>query len=69
MIDPIGLGQTRIDAICDLLAHPEFVVRARMGEWPLRPGLDIFVEAPAWDGACEHLHSRFLTSDRQLGPQ
>ena len=44
--DPIGYGQTRVEAISDLLAHPEFILRAKKGEWPLQPSLEAFVEAP-----------------------
>ena len=44
--DPIGYGQTRVEAISALLAHPEFILRARRGEWPQRPGLEAFIEAP-----------------------
>jgi len=42
--DPIGRGETRVEAMQELLGHPEFIHRARMGEWPLYPGADAFVE-------------------------
>jgi hypothetical protein len=48
--DPIGHGQSRVEAISNLLAHPEFIRRAQMGDWPLRPSLGAFVEAPEADG-------------------
>jgi hypothetical protein len=44
--DPIGRGETRAQAISELLAHPEFIFRGRMGEWPLHPHLGAFVEMP-----------------------
>ena len=50
--DPIGHGQTRVEAIHELLTHPQFILRAQMGEWPLRPGLGAFVEAPEADSFC-----------------
>jgi hypothetical protein len=43
--DPIGTGETRIEAMQALLVHPDFVHRARMGEWAERPGYSDFVEA------------------------
>jgi len=46
--DPIGRGETRAEAVRELMAHPEFVHRALCGEWPLYPSLTAFVEvAPA----------------------
>jgi hypothetical protein len=47
---PIGRGRTRLEAVDALLAHPEFVHRAKMGEWSPEPSLADFVEtrAPRW---------------------
>jgi hypothetical protein len=47
---PIGRGSTRGEAIDDLLAHPEFIHRAKKGEWSPNPRLADFVEvrAPKW---------------------
>jgi len=47
---PIGRGRTRIEAVQELLAHPDFVDRAKRGEWALEPTLGDFVEmrAPRW---------------------
>jgi hypothetical protein len=47
---PIGRGSTRIEAFQELLAHPEFIHRASMGEWSPEPRLEDFVEmrAPRW---------------------
>jgi hypothetical protein len=47
---PIGRGRTRLEAIEDLVVHPEFIHRARMGEWSPEPRLSDFVEmrAPKW---------------------
>ena len=42
--DPTGWGETRIEAVRHLLAHPEFVQRARQGDWPAHPRLAAFVE-------------------------
>jgi hypothetical protein len=47
--DPIGRGTTRVEAVRDLVSHPEFIHRAKLGEWPLRPGLAAFVEVFAAD--------------------
>ena len=44
---PIGRGPTRTQAIDDLVAHPEFIHRALMGEWSPEPRLEDFVERPA----------------------
>jgi hypothetical protein len=49
--DPIGRGRTRVEAVRELLAHPAFVRRAKMREWPLQPGLGAFVEVFAPDFA------------------
>jgi hypothetical protein len=48
---PVGRGRTRVEAIDDLVAHPEFIHRARMGEWSPEPRLADFVElrAPKWN--------------------
>jgi hypothetical protein len=47
---PIGRGRTRIEAIQELLAHPDFVDRAKKGEWAPEPRLADFIEmrAPRW---------------------
>ena len=47
---PIGRGRTRIEAVQDLLAHPDFIDRAKRGEWAPEPRLADFVErrAPRW---------------------
>jgi len=47
---PIGRGRTRIEAVQELLAHPEFIDRAKRGEWAPEPHLRDFVEmrAPRW---------------------
>ena len=47
--DPVGQGSTRVEAVDALLAHPEFIHRAKLGEWPLEPGLGDFVEVFAPD--------------------
>jgi hypothetical protein len=41
---PIGRGRTRVEAVRDLFAHPEFVQRAELGEWPDRISFRAFVE-------------------------
>lgn len=46
LLDPVGLGETRIDAVQGLLRHPEFQERARKGEWVRWPRLLDFVEGP-----------------------
>ena len=43
---PIGRGRTRTEAIRELLSHPEFVQRARLGEWPDQVAFRAFVEVP-----------------------
>jgi hypothetical protein len=48
--DPIGRGETPVEAVRELLGHPEFVERARKGEWPSYVGFGAFVEAPEPDG-------------------
>ena len=47
---PLGRGRTRLEAVENLVAHPEFIHRARMGEWSPEPRLSDFVEmrAPKW---------------------
>ena len=47
---PIGQGCTRLEAIDALVAHPEFVDRAKRGEWAPKPRLVDFIEAdaPPW---------------------
>jgi len=47
--DPVGCGPTRADAVSDLFAHPEYVLRAKMGEWPANPSSAMFVEGPKPD--------------------
>jgi len=42
--DPIGRGETRDEAKRELLTHPEFIHRAKLGEWPLHPSAAHFVE-------------------------
>ena len=49
--DPIGRGETRVEAVRELLGHPEFVERARKGEWPGDVGIGAFVEMPEPDSA------------------
>jgi len=49
--DPTGWGDTRSDAVRELLAHPEFIHRAQRGEWPADPGVSAFVEVPEPEGA------------------
>lgn len=44
---PTGRGRTRLEAIEDLVVHPEFIHRARMGEWLPEPRLSDFVEMRA----------------------
>jgi len=55
LLDPVGLGETRIDAVRALLSHPEFVQRSSKGEWPTCIGYSAFVEVPTPDCAeCAH---------------
>src|SRR5580692_8160257 len=42
--DPIGRGETRDEAKLALLSHPEFIHRAKLGEWPLHPSAAHFAE-------------------------
>jgi hypothetical protein len=49
LLDPIGLGETRVDAVRELLHHPEFVQRSLRGEWPPSIGHSTFVEVRAPD--------------------
>jgi hypothetical protein len=49
--DPTGWGATRVEAVRELLAHPEYVHRAQRGEWPRNPGLAAFLEVPEPEGA------------------
>jgi len=49
--DPTGWGETRLEAVNELLSHPEFIHRARRGEWPRDPGYRTFVEVPEPAGA------------------
>ena len=51
MRDPTGWGETRVEAVRQLLAHPEYIHRAQRGEWPRNPGLAAFVEVPEPEGA------------------
>ena len=44
---PIGRGRTRLEAVDALVAHPEFIHRAQVGEWSPGPRLEDFVEVPA----------------------
>jgi hypothetical protein len=44
LLDPVGLGETRIAAVGALLRHPEFVQRSSKGEWPQYVGLSAFIE-------------------------
>ncbi len=46
LLDPLGWGGSRVEAICELFQHPEFVDRARSGEWACNPGLSAFLEVP-----------------------
>jgi hypothetical protein len=47
---PIGRGRTPVEAVGDLVSHPEFAHRAKRGEWSPEPRLEDFVErrAPRW---------------------
>jgi hypothetical protein len=47
---PVGRGRTAREAVGNLVAHPEFIQRASMGEWTPEPRFEDFVEitAPAW---------------------
>jgi len=49
--DPTGWGATRVEAVRQLLAHPEYVHRAQQREWPRNPGLAAFAEVPEPEGA------------------
>jgi len=49
LLDPIGLGETRVQAVHELLYHPEFVQRSLRGEWPPSIGYSAFVEVQAPD--------------------
>ena len=49
--DPTGWGETRSEAVSELLSHPEFIHRAQRGEWPAEPGCSAFVEVPEPEGA------------------
>ena len=51
VLDPIGRGETRVEAVRELFRHPEFVARAQKGEWPLDAGFGAFVEVPEPDSA------------------
>ena len=51
LLDPIGLGETRVEAVRELFRHPEFVDRALKGEWPPYAEFDAFVEVPEPDSA------------------
>jgi len=46
LLDPIGLGETRVEAARELFRHPGFVDRALKGEWPQYVGFGAFVEVP-----------------------
>jgi hypothetical protein len=46
LLDPIGRGESRVEAVRELFRHPEFVARARKGEWPPYAGFGAFVEVP-----------------------
>ena len=46
LLDPIGVGETRVEAARELFRHPGFVDRALKGEWPPCAGFDAFVEVP-----------------------
>ena len=50
MFDPTGWGETRVDAISDLLRDREFLWGVKRGEWVF-PTLADFVEVPEPDGA------------------
>jgi len=41
---PIGRGETQVEAVQDLLRHPEFIHRGLAGEWPLEPDITDFYE-------------------------
>jgi len=49
LLDPIGLGETRVEAVHELFHHPEFVQRSLRGEWPPSVGCSAFVEVRAPD--------------------
>ena len=55
LLDPVGLGETPMDAVRELLCHPEFVQRSSKGEWPLCIGYSAFVEVPTPD-CTERIH-------------
>jgi hypothetical protein len=47
--DPIGRGETPVEAVRELLGHHEFVELARKGEWASYVGFGAFVEVPEPD--------------------
>ena len=51
LLDPIGLGETRVKAVHEPLYHPEFVQRSLRGEWPPSVGYSAFIEVQAPDCA------------------
>src|SRR6266446_636395 len=57
LLDPVGLGETRMDAVRELLSHPEFVQRSSKGEWPPCIGYSAFVQVPTPDCA-ERAHRK-----------
>jgi hypothetical protein len=50
VLDPVGWGQTRPDAIACLLDHPDFQERARICGWRI-PRMRDFVEVDEPEGA------------------
>jgi hypothetical protein len=51
LLDPVGLGETRVEAARELLDHPAFIERASRGEWSAYAGLNDFLEVPEPDCA------------------
>jgi len=51
LLDPVGLGETRVEAARELIGHPEFVERARKSDWLVYAEFADFVEVPEPDCA------------------
>jgi hypothetical protein len=68
---PTGRGRTRLEAIEDLVVHPEFIHRARMGEWSPEPRLSDFVEmrAPKWTTWAPFTNIDLLAEGANSAPQ
>jgi hypothetical protein len=63
--DPLGRGESRSEAIRDLCTHPEFIHRARLGEWPPCPEPRTFVECVRGDILVAALTNVLETANRR----